>query len=1231
MSIKVIQISDTHIRNLKYHDVYRIQFEKIYTKLREIKPDYITLVGDTIDNFVDISNECKLLTGEFLNKLSNIAPVVAVYGNHEVMKSNPKRFNSIKTVIGLLDNDRITCLDKTGFYENDDLIWVNYAYFDKGKIDPWDNEDITIPKNVGKKPTIGLFHDPIYGSVTDTNMSFNSDSYKHISFFDKNDYLFAGDIHKYQILREDGTAAYSSSTIQNSHGETPYNHGFIEWNIKGKKDFTHTFHDIPNDYNFINIYINEGFDYDSIVIKNDYITEYSTVKVIWCDYTPNMVDENKHKILKYIKDKWNVTNVNVLKKIIKTEITDVESINESIDVFNEEQQRKLFREYLLLNKFDDEFINDVLKIDDIINGKISYAIINGVELTIEKLIIDNFKSYDKAEIDFKEMGNNKIIQSSGENAAGKSTILDAICYLLYGKTLSTIKKEKNGDNRFINNTRELDYAYVGGVINISGQRYLMTRKTTRKWDRVGLNITSCPTVITYDKILSDGSLDNQNEEQKKDTQLLIENTIGDFDSFINKCFINSENLNTLLSIDRATFIDGLIRDMGIDIFEQKLEALKEYKKDILSKRSKVDIEFVKKNVVEIKEKKDILTSELETLNTKLSLLDKDRKIKILEKESNISKLEKIDPSIESLDLGDIDLSIETEKSKIQKNEERLELINKLKKDIESYDSYKLDEKQTEIERLTQTISDIKLKLSKLDNELLRYENDNLLTKNKIDNTITSWTNELVSLNKDYESLISKQKESFNIVLNDYTNGINLKLSDVNTSYNDIQYQTTTLINDGKKLKSENDEMESSTVCPTCKRELDGDMTPIHSKVDHNKTEMEILRSKILELKPKSKELEEESEKLKDIINKIKLKDYSFDVELFENYNDTKSRIKEFKENINVNVNILSEIGEGIYSEDLNNLLFPFYQIINDTNVNVASVNKDKEMILVVLSSNEGLVEVLQDELKILKDEKDSIDKKKEKVSLEPRIQSDIDKCLTSIKEYNKQIKDYNSTLDKIEFNHGVHAKINLLTHEIEELDVEISNTNETKTNSVSTINLFKSQLLQYKEDIIEHNRQKKEDEILNTYLKCVHRDGLPLHLLKKCVSTINVELGSILDGLPFVIFFDDDLELRLSQNNRSDISQAVIQSSGFERTFSSICLKFVLSKINNRSKFGLLLLDEIMSKLVGKNIELFSILLENMKKEVDKIIIIEHNHDVNADIQINIIKDDDGISSLNIT
>ena len=56
-SFRLAHVSDTHIRNLKYHDDYRACFEQMYSILREEKPDYIVHCGDVAHTKTQLSPE----------------------------------------------------------------------------------------------------------------------------------------------------------------------------------------------------------------------------------------------------------------------------------------------------------------------------------------------------------------------------------------------------------------------------------------------------------------------------------------------------------------------------------------------------------------------------------------------------------------------------------------------------------------------------------------------------------------------------------------------------------------------------------------------------------------------------------------------------------------------------------------------------------------------------------------------------------------------------------------------------------------------------------------------------------------------------------------------------------------------------------------------------------------------------------------------------------------------
>jgi energy-coupling factor transporter ATP-binding protein EcfA2 len=122
----------------------------------------------------------------------------------------------------------------------------------------------------------------------------------------------------------------------------------------------------------------------------------------------------------------------------------------------------------------------------------------------------------------------------------------------------------------------------------------------------------------------------------------------------------------------------------------------------------------------------------------------------------------------------------------------------------------------------------------------------------------------------------------------------------------------------------------------------------------------------------------------------------------------------------------------------------------------------------------------------------------------------------------------------------------------------------------------------------------------------------------------------MLTNVDFNVFFDEYLNLKMYMRNAPHAIQNCLESSGKERTFAAVALKYALRSINNKSKPNIFLMDEVMGKLKGKSVEEFNILLLQLKKKIDKIIIIEHNHNIDYNVLIEVEKSDDGVSRLSI-
>ena len=105
--VRIAHISDTHIRNLKFHKQYRTAFEDMYSQLRELKPDYIVHCGDIAHRKTDISPELVDMTTDFLRSLAEIAPTHVILGNHDGNLRNDSRQDAITPIVDAMENPNV--------------------------------------------------------------------------------------------------------------------------------------------------------------------------------------------------------------------------------------------------------------------------------------------------------------------------------------------------------------------------------------------------------------------------------------------------------------------------------------------------------------------------------------------------------------------------------------------------------------------------------------------------------------------------------------------------------------------------------------------------------------------------------------------------------------------------------------------------------------------------------------------------------------------------------------------------------------------------------------------------------------------------------------------------------------------------------------------------------------------------------------------------------------------
>ena len=203
--IKIAQISDTHIRNLKYHEEYREVFNKIFSTLREEKPDYIIHCGDIAHTKNQISPEFVEMCSWFLKELADISPTYVILGNHDTNLKNDTRQDSISPIVAALNHPNLTLWK----YSGERVIGDKLAFNVMSLID----EDKWVKPSDPNRINIALYHGAIAGVTTDIGYTLEHSDHE-LSIFEGHDYAFLGDIHKTnQIVDTEGRSNHPHHTL----------------------------------------------------------------------------------------------------------------------------------------------------------------------------------------------------------------------------------------------------------------------------------------------------------------------------------------------------------------------------------------------------------------------------------------------------------------------------------------------------------------------------------------------------------------------------------------------------------------------------------------------------------------------------------------------------------------------------------------------------------------------------------------------------------------------------------------------------------------------------------------------------------------------------------------------------------------------------------------------------------------------------------------------------------
>ena len=431
-------ISDTHIRNVKYQEEYKIVFKKLYESLEREQPDYIIHTGDIAHTKTQLSPEYFELCSDFLKNLADIAPTYIILGNHDGNLKNDNRQDAITPIIEALGHPNLHLLKNAGETKLGKKFTLNV-------LSVFDRDNWTKPSSKSRI-NIALYHGAIRGCQISDRFTLESGE-DTISIFDGFDYAMLGDIHRRQHLDEDGRIWYAGSTVQQNFGESLLK-GYLLWDIRGKKKFKVEPRLFMSPRPFVTVEINQ----DGTLPKVD-VPRNARLRLV-SHY--NLPLAKLRRACDYARTKWSAYTVNFVNKAgySGVDLNDGSDDGRIINMRDPNTQEKYIRHFLSNQEITDDVLDRIIELNANYNKQTEAIddVSRNVIWKLRKMKWNNLFNYGEGnEIDFTRL--NGLVGIFGKNYSGKSSIIDSVLFGMFNTTSKTERKNVH----LINQIREKHY------------------------------------------------------------------------------------------------------------------------------------------------------------------------------------------------------------------------------------------------------------------------------------------------------------------------------------------------------------------------------------------------------------------------------------------------------------------------------------------------------------------------------------------------------------------------------------------------------------------------------------------------------------------------------------------------------------------------------------------------------------------------------------------------------
>ena len=702
---RIYHIADIHIRNVKRHKEFRQVFEKMFEEIRKrgTEDSIIYLAGDIAHAKLEMSPELVKEISWLFTECSNTCPTILIAGNHDCNMNNQDRLDVLSPIVEALNLPNFTYLKDTSVHWVDDVAFSVFSIFDNK--DNWIMADDFSLQSARLK--VALFHGPVDHSQTDVGYVVSS---RHFTtdLFDGFHLALLGDIHKRQelISPKGCKCVYAGSLVQQNFGETLDKHGFLVWDLD---TLTYEEVDIKNDYGYYTMDIIAGVVPD--------VTDLPVHPRLRVRFSDTDAADTKRAITE-IKIKYGVDDFTTIRtdSFQKKKTGDRDNQLELEDITDVNYQNSLISDYIqrMMPFATAEDVAGVQSLNKDINSRIVLdELTRNVQWKPVRFEFSNMFSYGENNvIHFDKV--NGLMGLFAPNAAGKSSLFDAISFCLFDRCSRAFKAANIMNNRKSDFHCQLDFEVEGIPYSIRREA-----RTINKGRNVKVDVEFWRTNGTERESL--------NGTERRDTNQIIEGYVGRYEDFVMTALSLQGNNALFIDKSQSERKDLLAQFMGLDIFDKLYETASEEIKEVAALiRNFKRTDFT----TELAQKETDLKSQKETLK-ELNKTQREQNESKDGIQNQITELSKsITPIDSKLDLVALENAESTIERKIQTNEsdketkiakinEYIELLGEVSQSINEHaevNGIPIDEAKKEWDLAKGKIVEVQQQIDKLESQ-----------------------------------------------------------------------------------------------------------------------------------------------------------------------------------------------------------------------------------------------------------------------------------------------------------------------------------------------------------------------------------------------------------------------------------------------------------------------------------------------------------------------------------